>query len=104
MQCPGCKSSNVEKLSHYWQSLPTESPLRLQYAPPGKPDSRYWIALAAIAAGIAFIASGAALAGLLVAVGGIAWGAVVHAGVQRYEAALADWEAARLCLACVGRF
>lgn len=92
MQCPGCKSSNVEKLSHYWQSLPAESPLRLQYAPPGRPDSRYWIALAAIAAG------------LLVAVGGLFWGAVIHAGVQRYEAALADWEAARLCLACVGRF
>jgi hypothetical protein len=30
MQCTKCSSPNVESLSHYWMSLPAESPLRVR--------------------------------------------------------------------------
>jgi hypothetical protein len=50
------------------------------------------------------LASGAVLAGLLVALGGLGFGAFNRVGVQRYQSSLADWKAARICLACPGRF
>jgi hypothetical protein len=94
----------VEKLSHYWEALPAESPLRGRYAPPARPDARYWQAMIAILIAIALMSSGSVLLGLLVAVGGLIWGYVIHAGVQAFEASLAEWNAATICLACVGRF
>ncbi|WP_405747745.1 hypothetical protein [Streptomyces canus] len=104
MQCPICSSPNVESLSHYWQSLPAESPLRGKYAPPDEVPSQAWIALIAVVGGIAVAVSGAILFGLLVAVGGLLFGAFNHAMVERYRGALADWTAARICLACPGLF
>jgi uncharacterized membrane protein YgcG len=104
MQCTKCSSTNVERLSHYWESLPSESPLRARYAPPSEVPSQVWIALLAIAAGIAFMVTGGVVLGLLVAVGGMGFGAFNHAGVQRYRASLAEWSAARICLACTGQF
>jgi hypothetical protein len=104
MQCTSCSSTNVEKLAHYWQSLPAESPLRARYAPPAEVPSQVWIALLAIVAGIAFMVSGAVLLGLLVAIGGMAFGAYNRAGMVRYHSELADWNAARICLACTGQF
>lgn len=104
MQCKSCSSTNVEKLSHYWERLPAESPQRARYAPPSEVPSQIWIALLAIAAGIAFMVTGSVPLGLLVAVGGMGFGAFNYAVVQRYQAALADWNAARLCLACTGQF
>jgi hypothetical protein len=104
MECKACSSTNVERLSHYWQSLPAESPLRVKYAPPSEPEVKAWMALLAVGAGIAFVVSGAVLLGLLVAVAGLVSGAAMHAGVQRYQASLADWSVARICLACTGRF
>lgn len=104
--CPSskCGSPNVADLPHYWQSLPTESPLKAKYAPPAKVDSGYWVALAAVVAGIAFMASGSILVGLLVAVGGLGWGALVHHRVTEAEAQLAAWNSSRVCLACTGTF
>lgn len=106
MRCPSekCGSVNVEHLPHYWQSLPAESPLKARYAPPAKADGGYLVALAAVALGIAVVVSGAVLAGLLVAVGSLAWGALVHQRVTAAEAALAAWESSRVCLACTGTF
>lgn len=104
MQCVKCQSTNVTNLSHYFQSLPAESPLRKDYAPPAEVSGAYWQSLLAVVLGIAFLLSGSVLLGLLVTVAGLAWGAVGHAGVERYRGALADWKAARLCLACTGQF
>jgi uncharacterized membrane protein YgcG len=104
MECPGCKSSNVERLAHYWQSLPAESPLRAKYAPPDAVEARYWVALLSVVVGIVFTASGAVWAGLLVAVGGMAFGAINHQQVKESQATLAEWKAAMICLACPGTF
>lgn len=104
MQCPKCSSPNVERLAHYWQSLPAESPLRDRYRPPDEVPSQAWIALLAAVGGIAVAVSGAIVFGLLVALGGLLFGAFNHASVERYRSALADWTAARICLACPGRF
>lgn len=104
MECPGCRSSNVERLAHYWQSLPAESPLRAKYAPPDAVEARYWVALLSVVAGIVFAASGAVLAGLLVAVGGMAFGAINHRQVRESQVTLAEWNAAMICLACPGTF
>ncbi|MER7980453.1 hypothetical protein [Streptomyces sp. NPDC095817] len=94
----------MQKLAHYWQSLPAESPLRVKYAPPPKPETQAWMALLAVGAGVAFMVSGAVLLGLLVGVAGLIAGAAMHAGVQRYEGLHADWSAQRICLACTDRF
>ncbi|KAB1979237.1 hypothetical protein [Streptomyces triticiradicis] len=104
MECKSCSSTNVERLSHYWQSLPAESPLRASYAPPGEVQASYWVALLATLLGIVAVTSGAVVLGLLVAVGGLAWGAVVYRSVQAYELSLADWNARTICLACTGQF
>ncbi|MER6350608.1 hypothetical protein ABT186_01830 [Streptomyces sp. NPDC001634] len=95
---------NVEKLSHYWEALPAESPHQARYAPPTAVEGRYWVALLAVAGGIALLVSGAVLLGLLVAVGGLAFGAFHHQQVTAYQASLADWSTAQICLACTGRF
>ena len=104
MQCPTCSSPNVQKLDLYWKSLPAESPLREKYAPPDEVASQVLIALAATLAGIGVAVSGAVLLGLLVAVGGMVFGVVNHAGVERYRGQLAEWTATKLCLACTGLF
>ncbi|MFE9767413.1 hypothetical protein ACFYPC_23305 [Streptomyces sp. NPDC005808] len=99
-----CQSGNIVNLAHYWQSLPAESPLRDTYKPPSEPDAKVWMALLAVLAGIAFTASGEVLLGLLVAVGGLVWGAVVQAAAARYRMSLAKWNAAHICLTCTDRF
>jgi len=104
LDCPQCGSPNIEQLAHYWHSLPAESTLRVRYAPPAKVPSQALIALLAVVAGIAITVSGSVLIGLLVAVGGLVFGAVNRAAVQRYELAMAEWSSAKLCLACTGRF
>lgn len=104
MECKTCSSVNIEKLSHYWQSLPAESPLRGRYAPPQAGDGRLWLPVLAVIVGIAFAVSGGVVLGLLVALGGAAWGAVMHQGQVEYETALAQWNRALICLVCEERF
>lgn len=104
MQCPGCNSGNVQSLPHYWKSLPHESALRADYAPPAKVESQYWIAVLAVLAGIGFLFSGAILLGVLLPLGGLFFGAVNHASVEEYRSKLAKWSDARICLACPRRF
>jgi hypothetical protein len=104
MVCPKCSSTNVQKLDLYWKSLPAESPLRETYRPPDEVASQVLIALAATLVGIGVAVSGAILLGLLIAVGGVVFGVVNHAGVERYRGQLAEWTAAKLCLACTGLF
>lgn len=104
--CPSskCGSPNVADLPHYWQSLPSESPLKARYAPPDAAEGGYWVALAAITLGLVALISGAVLPGLLAIVGGVGWGAIVHHRVTAAEAQLADWNSSRVCLACTGTF
>ncbi len=100
---PKCGSPNVADLPHYWASLPAESPLKGRYAPPAKFEATYWAALAAVVLGIAVTVSGS-LFGLLIAAGGLGWGAVVRSRLAEAEARLADWNSSRVCLACTGTF
>lgn len=100
---PKCGSPNVADLPHYWQSLPTESPLKSQYAPPASASGGYGVAAVAVLVGIAMVVSGS-LFGLLVAAGGLAWGAVVQRTVAAADARRAAWESSRVCLACTGMF
>lgn len=104
--CPSskCGSPNVADLPHYWQSLPAESPLKARYAPPAVVEGRYLAVLGAVLLGIAAMVSGAILAGLLVAAGGLAWGAFVHRGVTEAQAKRDSWETSHVCLACTGTF
>lgn len=104
MQCKTCSSSNVQRLSLFYWSLPAESPLRVTYAPPARVEANYWVALVAVVFGVGFVSSGEIPLGLVVAVAGLVWGAVKHAGVEAYRASMAEWSAAMFCLACPGRF
>ena len=104
--CPSskCGSPNVADLPHYWKSLPSESPLKAKYAPPAGPVGGYGVAVAAVALGIVALLSGTVIPGLLVAAGGVGWGALVYRRVAAAEAKLADWNSSRVCLACTGTF
>ncbi|MFC8167927.1 hypothetical protein ACFUTQ_25895 [Streptomyces sp. NPDC057293] len=101
---PKCSSPNVADLPHYWRSLPSDSPLKVEYAPPSKPKVSYWAALAAIAVGIVVITEGAILLGLLLVLGGAGWGGLVFKASQWAEAQHAAWSRSHVCLACTGRF
>ncbi|MFE9687786.1 hypothetical protein [Streptomyces sp. NPDC006285] len=88
----------------FYRSLPQESGLRGQYAPPDEVQSQYWIALLAVLTGIAFLVNGAILLGLLLPLGGLAYGATNHASVEEYRVKLAKWSNSRICLACPRQF
>lgn len=99
MECPNCRSSNVQLLRGYWESLPSESPHRGRYAPPDEVELKVWVALAAVGAGIGVAVTGAILVGLLVVVGGLLWGAVMVGQQRAYEMALAAYDRSVICLA-----
>lgn len=96
MQCPGCNSGNVQSLPLFYKSLPQASVLRGQYAPPVEVQSQYWIALLAVLTGIAFLINGAILVGLLLPLGGLAYGAINHASVEEYRVKFAKWSNSRI--------
>ncbi|GGL80655.1 hypothetical protein GCM10010129_25320 [Streptomyces fumigatiscleroticus] len=104
--CPdaACGSSNVESVSLFYQSLPAESPLREEYAPPGEVAARYWIALLAVVAGIWLLFSSGVLLGLVVAVGGLLFGAAEYRQVAAFRGAMSAYEARHICRACAKPF
>ncbi|MFD1309005.1 hypothetical protein [Streptomyces kaempferi] len=104
MACPGCSSPNTEKLSHYWESLPGESPLKVRYAPPAVVQARVLMVLGVVAAGIWIAVTGAVLWGLGVAVAGLVWGVVMLAAVAASQSAHGEWAASQLCLSCTNRW
>lgn len=94
-----CKAVNVQQLRGYWESLPIESPHRGKYAPPDEPNVQPWVALLGVAGGIALAVTGMVLIGLLVAVGGLGWGAVMQRQMAAYRERLAAYNASTICLA-----
>ncbi|GAA3267955.1 hypothetical protein GCM10010493_50340 [Streptomyces lavendulae subsp. grasserius] len=91
-------------LSHYWESLPAESPLKAKYAPPAGGAVSYWASLAVVALGIVTAASGAVGLGLAVVMAGVVWGALVFRGSAKAAARLDVWRGSHVCLACTRRF
>lgn len=104
MACPGCSSPNVEKLSHYWESLPGESPLRIRYAPPLVTQVRVLAVVLIIGVGIWIAFRDSALWGLGIAVGGLLWGVLMTAGAIASQARKDEWAATKLCLTCTKRW
>lgn len=104
--CPqaDCASSNVENLPHYWQSLPSESPLRARYAPPATGTVNYWASLGLVGLGFVATVSGSVGLGLLLIAGGVAWGGFLYRRSVQVAALLAEWQASQICLACTRRF
>jgi hypothetical protein len=101
--CPSkdCGSSNVEHLPHYWKSLPSDSPLKTEYAQPAAPDPRNRLLLAALAvAGLVLAVTGQVAVGLVLLAVGAVGAAVAHGRIEAVEAARAVWERRRICLAC----
>jgi hypothetical protein len=104
MACPGCQSGNTEKLSHYWESLPAESPLKVRYAPPAVLQVRVLAVLAVMGVGIWIAVRDEPLYGLLIAVGGLLWGIWMTMGAVASQAARDSWSAQQLCLSCTKRW
>ncbi|MCX4480263.1 hypothetical protein OOK44_28045 [Streptomyces cellulosae] len=101
---PKCSSPNVADLPHYWQSLPSESPLKAKYAPPARPKVSYWAAVGASVAGVLVITGGGVLLGLLLFVGRRRLGRGRVQGSAVAQAQRAAWESSHVCLACTGTF
>ncbi|MFD7816858.1 hypothetical protein ACFV6E_28635 [Streptomyces sp. NPDC059785] len=95
---------NVEKLPHYWASLPGDSPLKEEYAPPVIAATRYLLVLAMVVTGIIVATSDHVLLGLLIAVAGLLWGTVMRRRTLVSSASLTEYESEHICLACTGRF
>lgn len=98
MDCPLCHATNIQQLRGYWEDLPAESPNKGRYAPPDEPNVQVWWALLAVAAGIWVAVTGAVLIGLGIAVAGLLWGAFMGRQMSEYQAALAEYNAATICL------
>lgn len=103
MLCPSdkCGSSNIEHLPHYWQSLPSDSPLKVRYAQPAEGDRRArLIAVVVAVAGLVLTLTGNIAVGLVVLVGGGVATAVTHQRVVAADTARALWQRRQICLAC----
>jgi hypothetical protein len=100
MECPGCGGGNIEDLPLFWKQQHEGSALWRQYGPPSVPESRVWAVLGVIVAAIAVLVSGAVILGLLLAVGGLVWGAFDRQAVEAARRRLSEWSASKICLAC----
>ncbi|GHD70345.1 hypothetical protein GCM10010317_077480 [Streptomyces mirabilis] len=89
----------MQLLRGYWADLPAESTNRGRYAPPDEPDVRQWLGVLAIVVGIWVATTGSVGMGLLIALGGLLWGAWMAAQVQRYRVALEVYNVSLICLA-----
>lgn len=104
MACPGCSSGNVEKLSHYWESLPSESPLKFRYAPPLVTQVRVLAVVAIVAVGIWIAWTGEALWGAGIALAALVWGALMTVAAAASQARRDEWADSKLCLTCTRRW
>lgn len=104
--CPkaDCASPNVQDVPHYWQSLPAESPLKSQYAPPPGVARNYWASLGVVGLGFVAAVSGAVMLGLVVIVAGVVWGALLYRFTAEAARRLEAWRGEQVCLACTYRF
>jgi hypothetical protein len=93
----------VESLPHYWQSLPSDSPLKAQYAEPPVVAAQYLWAVGGIVLGVMTLAR-SVVAGLLFVVLGVAWCVATHRQAEAADSARAEWGSSLICLACTGQF
>jgi len=84
----------------FWRQQHEGSSPWLQYGPPSVPESRILLVLGVVAVGIALMATGSVLFGLLAAVAGLLWGAFDRKTVAEAQQRLGDWNASKICLAC----
>jgi hypothetical protein len=102
MVCAGelCESARVQSLPLFEATIEAGSPLKAKYAQPAKVVvSRGW-PLAVLAVGIWAVATGAILAGLLMAAVGGVWLSVLQQSVQTADRKRADWLRSMICLEC----
>lgn len=106
MQCPSskCGSTNVQDLPHYWQGLPSDSPLKQRYAQPAAVDGRGLFVLGAVTVGIVVMVAGGILLGLLILAVGVVAGVVSYQQGAAAGLAREAWERSLICLACTGTF
>ena len=104
MACPGCRSPNVERLSHNWEALPAESPQRIRYAPPIVTQVRLLAVVAIVATGIWVAWTDSPLWGLGIAVGALLWGAAMTMSAIASQARKDAWLDTQLCLTCTNRW
>lgn len=102
MKCrsPKCGSSNIQLLSAYWQSLPSDSPLKKTLAQPAAAETRFaWVAVV-LALGVTALVSGSVLVGVVVLLAAGLWGSGMWRHVETVAADRAVWGAQVRCLAC----
>lgn len=102
MSCT-CGSTEVVKLSSYWEGLPPGTPAHGKLAPPAGPESHYLYALGLLALGVAAAMTGAML-GVLAIAGGVAWAVVMWRQAGQVETDRATWERLLYCRGCDGKF
>lgn len=97
MRCEICKGSSIRQLRGYWEDLPAESPNKVKFAPPEVVEAKFWAVALVVAVGV-FVATSSIWFGLLIALGGLLWGAWMSGQVKAYRMRLADYDASKICL------
>lgn len=99
LQCPGCGSSQVEKLTLFVAKV-TADRMRPEWVEPSVPTLSRGGPLLCLAVGVAVLVSGVVLSGILVALAGAVWLSRVNGTIREAEAEREGYSKKRICLNC----
>ncbi|WP_275461475.1 hypothetical protein [Streptomyces noursei] len=103
--CPRCKESNqVLHLPEFWKSLPKESELRDEYAPPLEFRMQWLYPVVAGGLGVVALVTGGVAAGVLLLAGGVGVGFWLSGRARAAEDARAKWSRSWICRRCPATF
>ncbi|MGI5253610.1 hypothetical protein [Actinacidiphila glaucinigra] len=100
LQCTQCGSTQVQSLELYVATMDPGSALKKGLAQPAEEKAALVGPLLVAGFGVALLASGVILLGLLVTVGGAVWGARERGKEQTSQRRREEWSKKMICLQC----
>lgn len=100
LQCTRCGSTQVQSLELYVATIDPGSALKKGLAQPAEEKAALVGPLLVAGFGVALLAKGVILLGLLVTVGGAVWGARERGKEQTSRRERATWPKKMICLQC----
>ena len=101
LACPGCKESALaHDLPSFWRSLPHESELRTELAPPPDPVLQWLPPVILLGVAVLLLATGTILWGVVALLAAGVVGFVAYSRHQSAVMALERWKASLYCRHC----
>ncbi len=104
LQCTRCGSTQVQSLKLYVATIDPRSALKKDLAQPEEEKAALVGPLLVAGFGVALLASGVILLGLLVTAGGAVWGARERGKEQTSQRRREEWPKKMICLQCTTPF